>query len=513
MPISLRGRVFAAFVLVAGAMGALTVVAVRVIQTQHGAAVLAGERQDRIVDALAHLRAAPFEAEGLVMNHLHAHAPDGKQGFAADLMGVDTREALALSTLADLALGPERALVADLKLQAAQAADLRDRILAVSERDALGRARTLATQEMPGLRAELVAALRAVGVQGGQTLAAARAEAAVNAIAAAQKNAILMPEPDYVAAQLAALTEAQAELAAALAALQSVPAPGLAALQGLVDALQALDGQMAALLADSGYDTAEAIYASQLRPLDEARLARLDSFDALMQTGRRMADAAALARVESWQTTLIYAADAALVLGFLVMMQALSRLGRGLEGAVQLAERMSRSEFKQITWVERSLAGRLTAALVQISAGQSAVLASLESVAAGRPLRQDLPDRLRERMGAVAALISPETAERGAGLARARAAAITLQETLREAQRDGEALRDGAEAVVVALGPEPSGLSDMATRQVLIGERHLATLILAEREAGEVVDGLGAGLAAGRSGAVPAPSSGLRRIA
>lgn len=494
MSISLRAKLFTAFLVLAAVMGTVTILATGALRDQAISAAEAGARQESMVGAIAALRALPFETEGLVLSHVHADQAAEKVAMAAELLGADTREALALSTLSSLTQGAERSVVADLALQSAQAADLRDRVLAVSTRNASGQARLLATQEMPGLRAEIIAALHALAVQTGLPLPAAQAEAALNSIAAAQKSAILNSDPAYVTGQLAAAALSRSALTEALVALGSSPKPkpGWLPLQGLVAALHGLDDRMEGLLRDGGYDTAETIYESQLRPLDHQRLQGLDGLAALMQTGRRAIDAAAQARAGEWQVTLIVLADVALVLGFAAVMLGLGKIGRGLDGAVRLAEQIAVEEVSPPAWVHGTLAGRLTAALVRISAGQTALMASLGAVAAGRPVRRDLPDRLGLRLAAVAELIPPGAVQRAGQVAWARGALTDLQGTLRSALDDGHLLEEeaGKLTTTLRLTARRGTLAAEAERHALVCARHLTSLIHADAQAEALAQGL-----------------------
>lgn len=495
--VSLRARLLLAFAVMAMIMGAVTVLAITALREQTRLSVTADQRQDRIVDAIAVLGATPFEAEGLVLNHLNTGDPAAKAQIAASLLAADTREALALADLASLAEGAEASVVADLRLQADHAADLRARLLAISTRNAHGRAVTLTTQALPQLRAALGEAMEAVAGPSGQALAAARAEAAMNAIAVAQKNALLNGEAGFVTAQLASAALARAEFKAQVGLLLDQALPARDALQLRVDDFARVDSEVEGLVRDSGADTADTLYSDQLLPLDRTRLATLDTLAALLETGRRSVDQAALQAVGDWQAVLVLLADAALILGLVAVVLGLGKIGRGLEAAVRLAERMAQGEVAPPAWVQRNLSGRLTAALVQISAGQTAVLAALDALAVGRAPRNDLPDRLREKVEAVAARIRTAPPDLSQGVARARVAAGALQATLETAMRDGQEIREGAERLVEALDlparrvAEVDEAAEAAARHALVTERHLATLIAAEREGSALAEGLG----------------------
>lgn len=507
MSISLRARLFMAFVLMAGVMGAVTVLSSMALRAQVRQAAEVAERQERAVGAMTVLRAITFETQGLVLAHLSARSPAEKDQLAAELLAADTREALALAALGSTAQGAETALTSDLALQVRQAADLRERLLAISARNVMGQATVLATVEMPGLREELAAALRVVAAQTGKTLAAAEAEAALNALAAAQKNALLRPDPANITGQLASAALARSSLAQALAALALEPSPGLVPMQALAAELGLLDQQIDALLRDGADETAAAIFADQLRPVDRQRLETLDGLEALMQTGRRAVEAAAQDAALGWQMTLVLLADLALILGFAAVTLGLSKIGRGLEGAVRLAEQMAGDEVLPAAWVRGNLSGRLTSALVRISAGQTAILASLDAVAQGRAPRADLPDRLRSRFATLAGLTSPEAR----GLAGRVAAAVEgmdqLQAALRQALAEGRALQDEA-GRMAALVQETGGgapFTQAAERHALGAQRHVAALIHAETQAQGLVQALGLHQAA--------PEPALRRIA
>ncbi|MCW1918534.1 hypothetical protein NX862_07200 [Rhodobacter sp. KR11] len=511
MNISLRFKLFAAFALMAGVMGAVTVLSISALDRQVQASVAALTRQDRAVEAMATLGALPFQTQGLILAHLQARTQADKAGLAVELLAADTKEALAISTLAGLAQGAEGALVADLQLQAKQAADLRARLVSISSRNTLGEAVVLATQQMPSLRAEIIATLDDVAAQTGNALAVARAKAALNGVAAAQKNALLDPAPGYVTGQLAAAALARAEMADALSRLPADPVPAMVPLRDLMAELQALDDQMEVLVRDGGQDTAETIFQTQLRPLDRQRQEGLSGLARLMQTGRRAVEAAAQEAAADWRMTLVLMVDGALVLGFGLVMLGLSRLGRGLEAAVRLAEQIAEATGAPPTWVKGNLSGRLTAALVRISAGQSAVLASLEAAAAGRPPRQDMNEALRQKFGAILSQWAPQ-----GGGARGREAA-GLQETLRDAVADARTLQEGAGGLAAALSLQGAGagLVPEAERHALIAERHLATLVLADRQALDLAQALAphqSPLAPHHAPLAPNPSP-LRRIA
>ncbi|NBZ88021.1 hypothetical protein [Stagnihabitans tardus] len=512
MPMSPRAKLFLAFVLMAGVMGTVTVLSSITLRDQVRQAAEVGQRQETAVDAMAVLRAITHEAQGLVQAHLSARTGAEKSRIAAELLAADTREALALARLATLAQGAEAALVADLSHQVRQAADLRQRVVSISARNALGRATDLATIEMPGLRAELIAGLRVVAAQTGKSLVASEAEAALNALAAAQKNALLRPEPANITGQLTAAALAHGNLVVALQDLALEPSPGLAPLQAMVAELGLMDQEIEALLRDGADETASAIFADQLRPLDRQRLETLDSLAALFQTGRRAIEAAAQETALGSQMTLVVLADLALILGFGAVTLALSRIGRGLEGAVRLAEQMAGDEVLPAAWVHGNLSGRLTSALVRISAGQTAVLASLDALGQGRAPRSDLPERLRQRFAALAMMTAP-----GGGTAQVEAAAQSaqqLQETLRHALADGRALQDETGRIVALVqGPRPleagagmgAPLTQTAEHIALCVERQVTALIHAETQATTLLQVLGP-----QPSASPAP---LRRIA
>lgn len=483
MIISLRFKLFAAFALMAGAMTALLVLSSTAMDRQAGVTVATLQRLDALADPMARLQALPHQARALVLAHLQSREPGVKTAIEAELLALDTAEALALSTLARLAQGAEGALVSDLAQMAGQAGDLRERLLAISGRNVAGQAVTLATQEMPVLRAQVTEALRNVAAQSGDAVAAARAEAAMNAMAAAQKNALLQPEPGFVTGQLAAAALAGADLAAALGILSAQEVPGLPPLQALVHDLQALNVQLDQLLRDTGAERAMTILDTQLRPLDLARQDQLAALGQLMQTSRRAIQDATLASAADWRLVLVILADIALILGFGLVVMALARLGSGLEGAVRLAEQMAGQEAVSPTWIRGNLSGRLTAALVRISGGQSAVLASLEAMAAGRPPRHDLPDKLRQRFAAlVQSLGSRQTEDREVS---------GLQGALRDALQDAQVLQEGTGRLARALETAGTcqGLTSEAERQALVAERHLATLIVAERQANGLKEG------------------------
>ena len=169
-------------------------------------------------------------------------------------------------------------------------------------------------------------------------------DSALNALAAAQKNALLRPDPANITGQLASAALARSSLAQALAALALEPSPGLVPMQALAAELGLLDQQIDALLRDGADETAAAIFADQLRPVDRQRLETLDGLEALMQTGRRAVEAAAQDAALGWQMTLVFLADLALILGFAAVTLSLSKIGRGLEGAIRLAEQMAGDE-------------------------------------------------------------------------------------------------------------------------------------------------------------------------
>ncbi len=460
MFLSLRAKIFVAFALVGLVMTVVTVLAVRALDDQVQTTVAATDREAGAAEAIASLRALPVETEGLIQSHLHATTSAEKTALTARLVAADTREALAFAALTEVAQGAEVSLVADLQLQARQAAGLRERLVAISTRNALGEAMALATRAMPGLRGEITQALQDVAAQGGDGAGAAQAEAALNAIAAAQKNALLNPDPAYVTGQLSAVTMARADLQAAVAGLDATGAPGLAGLHRALHDLQALDNRMELLLRDSGADTAAAILSGQLQPLDQRRLDALEGLAALVETGQRSADSAAVQEAAALRTTLILLADMALLIGFGAVMLGLGKIGRGMEAAVKLAEQVAEVEVAAPTWVRGNLAGRLTSALVRISAGQAAVLASLEAVAQGRPPRADLPERMRHRLVALAQGLD-----------------------LRGALAEAEALRDAAAQLADQLraeegrhGPRIDALSAEMQRHHLATERQLASL-------------------------------------
>lgn len=398
MSMSLRARIFLGFLLLAGVMGAISVLSIHAVQDQVRLQAENGWRLDRMAAALADLRALPVESEGRLLAHLAARNPADKARIAAALVAADTREALALAVLGDLARGPEAELVADLRVQARTGLALRQRVLAISDRNAQGQAVTLATQEMPVLREAVISALRAVGVQSGLGLVAARAEAALNEVAARQKNALLTEESDLALSQMAAAAVARAEFEAEIATLSASEAAGVAALGGLVRDLAALEDRFGALMREDGTQTATDLLRNRIEPLDHQRLDALDGVAALLQTGQRAMDSAAIAAVARFQTLLIVLTDLALVVAFVLLVFGLGRLGRGLEDAVRLAERMAEAEVATSAWVHKTLAGRLTAALVKISTGQMAVVAALDALATGAPLRTDLPEVMRLRL-------------------------------------------------------------------------------------------------------------------
>ena len=485
MFISLRFKILAAFSVMALVLGWVSVMSISALEQQTRTALEAASRQDQAGAAMATLRALPFETEGLVLGHLHARTATEKGAIAADLLAADTQEALALSSLTRLSQGAEAALIADLALQARQAADLRDRLMAISARNALGEAAVLATQQMPDLRAQIIEALQIVAVQSGDPLPSAQAEAALNAIAAAQKNAVLQPEPGFLTDQLAAAELARNKLTAALAVMAVRPVAGTAPLQALIRDLQKLDDRIEVLLRDGGTDTAETIYQTQLRPLDRQRLEALEGLAQLMQTGRRAAAAEAEAKAAQWGKTLILLVNFALVIGCVAVILGLSRIGRGLEAAVRLAERMAGEEVAAPTKVKGNLAGRLTAALVRVSAGQSAVLSSLEALAAGRQPHHDLPEKVLLRLDAL-------RARGGSGDPADLQSAQRLQDTLRSAVQDAQLMQEetGKLASALTLTSRRGTLAEEAERLSLVAERQMATLILADRQAGELTQGM-----------------------
>lgn len=496
MHLSLRAKIFVAFVLMAGAMGAVTLLSVREMNRQLATAGLAAEQAAAAAGAIADLAALPDETEALLQAHLHAATPLAKQRIAGQLVAAATREALALARLKDLASGPEGAMIAGLQDSAGQAAALRARILAISTRDAAGEALGLVTREMPDLRAALLAGLADVAAQTGQTVLAARAGAALNAMAAAQKNALLDRDPAFVQRALDEIATARQELAAAMAGLPAAPALG--PVQELLAALGRMDARLDGLLRDGGGEAADRIFSLQLQPLDRKITDSVEGLGALFQTGLRSAAQRATDQAATVQATLVLLADLALGLGFALVVFGLGRIGRGLEAAVRLAERMAETEAAPPAWVHGNLSGRLTAALVQISAGQGAVVASLEAVAAGRAPRGDLPDRLRAKFHALQALISTDTVALGANLRLAREATADLQSALQAAASGGAVLQASAEDLLATLAqprdwraPFDDAPREAALRHAVEADRHLAQLIAAEAEGGRLAQRLG----------------------
>lgn len=480
MAISLRAKIFLAFALLAGGMAGVTTLSVRALSDQAETARTAGQRHEALSQLYARLSALPTETEGLVLRHLLARTEAAKAEIEARLVAAEVREGLALAEL-----GPA---AGDLAVAARQAQEVRGRILAISGRNILGQAQDLALGPMPGLRAEVLMRLQSVGNEAGRALAAGRLAAAVQALAEAQKTALLALGAGS-APDLAPLTRAEAERRAARAEFHRLAAlaPGWSGLAARLDGLKALDDRIASLLRDGGGGTAEGLFTTVLQPMDRARMERLSALEAAAFADQRASLLAAEAAARSRQLWMILLADAALICGFVVVALGLGRIGRGLEGAVRLAERMAGMDGGWPTWTRGTISGRLTSALVRLSAGQSAVLASLDAVAAGRGPRSDLPEPFRQRMAALQALVPRDAGLIAAGLDEAREAVARLEHTVHAALLDGEALRDEADRLALALNRprevrmlEASGPE--AERHALIVARHVATLALAGQQ-------------------------------
>lgn len=478
---SLRFRLFLAFVLMAGILASVTLLAVS--SQRQAAEAVAGllSRQEGVRSALSDLGALGLEGEVILRSHLAAKGSAARATLAADLLGVEARETLALARLAAAAGpdGPARAAVAEAEAAVDLVAALRLRIMDLTSGATLEEAALLATQEMPALRAELVEALRDLGGAAATGVPALRAEAALNALAAAQKNAILAPEAGYVTSQLAIATFARADLATALTDLAAAGA-GLAGLAPALDTLARLDARMGDLLTDPARDEAERLFLLDFPAAMTSARTALQGVEDLAGTILAAEVAAMKADQQDLQMKLILMADVALLIGALLTVLALRGIGHGLEGAVRLAEQMAASEEAPPTWVQSALAGRLTAALVRISAGQSAVVAAIERVIAGQPIRPNVPEPIRRKLEVLAARLD-RAPQDDAGIEPARAGIAALHITLTQARDQGRGLVDAAEDLV-GLARQGTPLSEPLLRQTLLAEQHFATLAQAESQ-------------------------------